>query len=122
MNINGTDIDTTPPRYAQQAAQIALQIWEDGYWPSRDASSTGIKRAQQLAAGKELSADDLTTIRAWFARHKGYIKEGKAQYDTVREAAKDGTYGPVAGYAWGSLRMQEWTNRKITQITRAKEQ
>jgi hypothetical protein len=103
-------IDLTPPEAAQDHAQDVLD-WREEY--DVDAmTDTGWSRAEQLASGDELSANDVQEISAWFARH------GSEEYELNEEGMdpwRDN--GRVAIKGWGGPAMRDWIGPKRERLT-----
>jgi len=105
-------IDLTPPESVQDHAQDVLDWREDDDKDVQGMTDTGWNRAEQLAAGDELSVDDVQEIAAWFARH------GSDEYelnDDDTEPWEDN--GRVAIKGWGGPPMREWIMGKRERLT-----
>ena len=93
----------TPPKSVQEAAQRAVQWFEDGH---DGATNIGRGRAHDLATGKAVSLDTIKRISSYLARHAVDKKaEGFNQ-------GEDGFPSPgrVAWDAWGGDPAIGWTN------------
>jgi len=118
------DLDLTPPQAAQDAAQRALDLAEE-YGREIAMTETGWSRAEQLAAGEELSpseiADGTDGMGNWWARHASHTLSGdvtdsdaelKLPEDT--EPHQDASY--VAGLGWGGPVGERWATRMKERI------
>lgn len=73
----------------------------------RGGTDVGVRRAEQLAAQKELTADDVTSMHSYFARHK-VDKYGKAH---AWGSDTDPSAGYIAWLLWGGDDGKEWADR-----------
>jgi len=89
-------VDTTPPRYMQRAADRGLALRAEGFGGDGLVERT-IREARDMAAGR-MSEDKVIRANAWAARHAVDLR---AAANTDPEA--DGWPGPgaVAHYLWG---------------------
>lgn len=95
----------TPPKAVRDAAKQAL------VWLSKGTvtwgTEAGHKRAQQLAAGKPVSEEDITDIHGYFARH------GASESETDAQGWGDDK-NPSKGYAawqgWGGDAGKDWVD------------
>ncbi len=93
----------TPPAAVAAAAKKGLDLREKF---NRGGTEVGVKRAHDLAARKAVTAEDVTHISSYFARH------------TVDKAAKAHEWGddadPSAGYIawllWGGDPGRKWVD------------
>lgn len=95
-----------PPSGVQSAAKRALKWIADGK-AGDGFTSTGRKRASQLASGKSVSRDTVARMKSYFARH---AVDKKA---TGFNAGEEGypTPGRVAWDAWGGDAGRTWVNK-----------
>lgn len=100
-----TDADSyaVPDAVAGNAAK-ALRWREEHGDAVQGGTETGWRRARQLAAGGRVSADDVVTIAAWWARHRDHASEPDAEY--ADEPWRDAGY--VAGLLWGGRSGDTW--------------
>ena len=126
VEVNGQEIDLTPPEAAQEAAQRALEL-RDEYGEDIAMTGTGWARAEQLASGAELSPEDVADgtdgMGNWWARHASDALEGgEIGGSLVLEADEpqdDASY--VAGLGWGGEVGARWAERKKQEIESARE-
>ena len=99
------DADTYAiPDAAKGNAAKALRWREEHGDAVQGGTSTGWARARQLAAGGRVSADDVVTIAAWWARHRDNAREPDAEY--ADEPWRDAGY--VSGLLWGGKSGDAW--------------
>ena len=96
-----------PPQDVQRAAKRAVGWIEDGK-AGRNFTDVGRTRARQLAKGEDVSAEVVSKMRAYFARHS---------VDKDAEGFRRGSKGypspgRVAWDAWGGDAGQRWANAK----------
>lgn len=96
--------DYAIPDAAKGNAAKALRWREEHGDAVQGGTSTGWARARQLAAGGRVSADDVVTIAAWWARHRDNAREPDAEY--ADEPWRDAGY--VAGLLWGGKSGDAW--------------
>jgi hypothetical protein len=78
----------------------------------RGGTEVGVHRAEQLAARKDVSVEDLKSMHSYFARHE-VDKEGKSHEwgsDT------DPSAGYVAWLLWGGDEGKEWADRHAGEL------
>ena len=93
----------TPPKGVQEAAQRAVRWIDDGK-AGKNFTDVGDHRARQLAAGEDLSDEEVRKMQAYFKRHavdkdaEGFTQGG------------DGFPSPgrVAWDAWGGDPGERW--------------
>lgn len=130
VEVNGEEIDLTPPEDVQEVAQDFLDAHEEGLIPdscgTSDTDSTGYQRAQQLASGEELSVSDITAagsgMYGWFQRHGAQGNqqvEGEPADDESKREHKYSDCGYAAWRAWGGDFAKEWVNEVYQQIKQA---
>jgi hypothetical protein len=96
--------DYAIPDAVQGNARKALD-WREKHGDAvQGGTSTGWARARQLAAGGRVSADDVVTIAAWWARHRPNAREPDAEY--ADEPWRDAGY--VSGLLWGGASGDSW--------------
>lgn len=100
-----TDADdyAIPDAVAGNAAK-AIRWREEHGDAVQGGTETGWRRARQLAGGGRVSADDVVTIAAWWARHRDHATEPDAEY--ADEPWRDAGY--VAGLLWGGRSGDTW--------------
>jgi hypothetical protein len=96
--------DYAIPDAASGNARKALRWREEHGDAVQGGTSTGWARARQLAAGGRVSADDVVTIAAWWARHRPNAREPDAEYRD--EPWRDAGY--VSGLLWGGTSGDSW--------------
>ncbi|WP_232548770.1 hypothetical protein [Propioniciclava soli] len=97
----------TPPKGVQEAAARAVR-WIDEGRAGRNFTDVGRDRAHQLAHGEDVSDEDLTKMKAYFARHA---------VDRDAEGFRGGeegfpSPGRVAWDAWGGDAGRRWAERE----------
>ena len=96
--------DTFKPTAKMAAnAKKGLTLREDF---GRGGTDVGVHRAEQLAARKELSAQDVKAMHSYFARH-AVDKKGKS-HEWGSDA--DPSAGYVAWLLWGGDEGKEWAD------------
>uniref|UniRef100_UPI0035CAA0BE hypothetical protein n=1 Tax=uncultured Sphingomonas sp. TaxID=158754 RepID=UPI0035CAA0BE len=78
----------------------------------RGGTDVGVRRAQQLADRKELSAEDVKSMHSYFARHE-VDKKGKS-HEWGSDA--DPSAGYVAWLLWGGDEGKEWADRHAEKL------
>ena len=73
----------------------------------RGGTDVGVHRAQQLAARKDLSAEDVKSMHSYFARH-AVDKEGKTH---AWGSDSDPSAGYIAWLLWGGDEGKTWADR-----------
>ena len=102
----------TPPAAVAAAATKGLELREK--FP-RGGTEVGVARAHQLAARKDVSAEDVAHITSYFARH-AVDKDAKAHEwgdDT------DPSAGYVAWLLWGGDAGQNWADGLMAKLAKA---
>jgi hypothetical protein len=110
------DVDLSPTEAMREEAQRGLDWHEEGH------SGDGMKPetvawARRIAAGEDLSEEKTRDMRAWHARHEvdregeGY-NPGEPGYPSP---------GRVANALWCGEPGQRWSERKVAELDRAKE-
>jgi hypothetical protein len=102
--------DTFKPT-AKMAAQAkkGLELREKF---GRGGTEVGVHRAGQLAAQKDLSAEDVKSMHSYFARHT-VDKKGKAHEWGSDE---DPSAGYIAWLLWGGDDGKEWADRTAEKL------
>ena len=130
VDVEGTDIDLTPPQEVQEVAQDFLDAHDEGLIPdscgTADTDSTGYRRAEQLASGDELAVDDITGagdgMYGWFSRHgeqgNGEPDANVEEFDSER-AAFYSDCGYAAWRSWGGDPAWEWVEDRYEAIQAA---
>lgn len=109
------DIDTTPPKSAQNNAKKVLK-WRDEHGEEvKGMTQTGWIRANQLASGKPLSIETIKRM-ASFKRHE---KNADVDPKFKDEPWKDN--GLVAWLGWGGSTGVNWAIEKSKEIDRVRE-
>lgn len=102
--------DTFKPTAKMAAsAKKGLKLREEF---GRGGTEVGVKRAEQLAAQKDLSDADVKSMHSYFARHE-VDKTGKAHEwgsDT------DPSAGYIAWLLWGGDDGKEWADRNVEKL------
>ena len=96
------------PLNVRDSAKSGLYLKKQGY---EGGTATGIKRANQLAKDKNISINDLRSMRNWFARHviTSYPSfEFWKDMDYKKEFIRPGT---VAWLLWGGDDAFNWVNK-----------
>ena len=78
----------------------------------RGGTEVGVHRAEQLAARKDVSVEDIKSMHSYFARHE-VDKKGKSHEwgsDT------DPSAGYVAWLLWGGDEGKEWADRHAREL------
>jgi hypothetical protein len=132
--VNGEDIDLTPPQSVQDVAQDFLDAHDEGIvgdsCGTNDTSSTGYERAEQLASGDELDVEDIMAagsgMYGWFARHgeQGNGEVDMREHDSDEMSEREFKYndcGYAAWRAWGGDEAQEWAEGRHDAITDTRE-
>ena len=78
----------------------------------RGGTDIGVRRAEQLVARKELSAEDVKSMHSYFARHE-VDKQGKAH---EWGSDKDPSAGYIAWLLWGGDDGKTWADRNAGQL------
>ena len=97
-----------PPDYIRNAARKALKDREE-LPPSRRAGTlVGLRRANQLASGDDVSYDVLKRMRSFIARHRG-------NYDRAKAKDLDNKTSKViqAMNLWGGIRAFAWATKEL---------
>jgi hypothetical protein len=132
VEVDGEEIDLTPPSDVQEIAQDFLDAHDNGLIPDScgmsDVSSVGYTRAEQLAEGNELAVDDIMAagsgMYGWFQRH-GEQGNGNPQTEQQDdESEREANYrdcGYASWRAWGGDPAWEWATDVHEQIVAARE-
>lgn len=107
-----SDVDLTPPKGVQKAAQQGLD-YRDEY--GRGGTDVGIARARDLSNGKSVSPETIGRMVSFFARH-----EDNRDPD-AREPDGGPTNGWIAWLLWGGDAGRSWSNRKQDELANAAE-
>ncbi len=73
----------------------------------RGGTDVGVRRAEQLAAQKELTAEDVKSMHSYFARHE-VDKQGKSH---EWGSDDDPSAGYIAWLLWGGDEGKTWSDR-----------
>lgn len=84
------------PDNVRRQAHIGLNMQAEHHRATADRRAVGIRRAEQLAYGKTVTADDLRDIYNWHRRHAS-DKAGKHFYNDKKPSR-----GRTAWQLWGS--------------------
>ncbi len=95
-------LNTTPPKTVANAAARGLRLREQH---RRGGTAIGVARARDLSAQKQLSAQTIRRMHAYFARHS-VDKTGKGWADRTKPSA-----GYIAWLLWGGDAGQRWAER-----------
>jgi hypothetical protein len=104
----------TPPQGVREAARRALDWIEEGKAGS-GFTSVGRKRAQQLAAGQNVSRDTVMRMKSFLARH---AVDRKAEGFNRGEKGYPSP-GRVAWDAWGGDEARTWVNGVISDFQKS---
>jgi HK97 family phage prohead protease len=96
------DINTTPPKQAQQNARRGLELRKE--W-GRGGTEIGVARARNISNGDSLSEDTIKRM-ASFNRHRQNYKPDKKENDGGPTA------GTIAWLLWGGTEGVDWAIRK----------
>jgi hypothetical protein len=78
----------------------------------RGGTDVGVRRAEQLAAQGDVTAEDVKSMHSYFARHK-VDKDGKTHEwgsDT------DPSAGYIAWLLWGGDEGKQWADRHVEKL------
>lgn len=95
-------LNTTPPKTVANAAARGLRLREQH---GRGGTAIGVARARDLSIQKQLSAQTIRRMHAYFARHS-VDKTGKGWADRTKPSA-----GYIAWLLWGGDAGQRWAER-----------
>ncbi|MEC3887700.1 DNA-binding protein [Xanthomonas campestris] len=95
-------LNTTPPKTVANAAARGLRLREQH---GRGGTAIGVARARDLSAQKQLSAQTIRRMHAYFARHS-VDKTGKGWADRTKPSA-----GYIAWLLWGGDAGQRWAEQ-----------
>jgi hypothetical protein len=102
--------DTFKPTAKMAAnAKKGLKLRDDF---GRGGTDVGVRRAEQLAAQDDVTADDVKSMHSYFARHQ-VDKDGKAHEwgsDT------DPSAGYIAWLLWGGDEGKNWADRHAEKL------
>jgi hypothetical protein len=104
----------TPPQGVREAARRALDWIEDGKAGS-GFTPVGRRRAQQLAAGQNVSRDTVLRMKSFLARH---AVDRKAEGFNRGEKGYPSP-GRVAWDAWGGDEARTWVNGILTNVEKS---
>jgi hypothetical protein len=121
VEVNGTNIDLTPPVSMVAAAEAAADAGESGLIPSDCGTGTGDRRRGQILDG-ELSPDVVREIASYLVSHEEDVTaDGPPSEWSDEEWADCGN----AQYAkWGGTgggEPMEWAMRRVNEIDRARD-
>lgn len=92
-------LNTTPPKTVANAAARGLRLREQH---GRGGTAIGVARARDLSIQKQLSAQTIRRMHAYFARHS-VDKTGKGWADRTKPSA-----GYIAWLLWGGDPGRKW--------------
>ncbi len=95
--------DLTPPAAVAAAAKKGLALRETF---GRGGTDVGVHRAEDLAARKPVTPEDITHISSYFARH-AVDKEAKSH---AWGDESDPSAGYIAWLLWGGDAGQKWAD------------
>jgi hypothetical protein len=102
--------DTFKPTAKMAAnAEKGLKLRENF---GRGGTDVGVKRAEQLAAQKSLSAEDVKSMHSYFARHE-VDKKGKSH---EWGSDSDPSAGYIAWLLWGGDEGKDWADGKADML------
>lgn len=105
-------VDLKPTREMSDAAERGLRLYEDGKGGAGLVRQT-ITDAHKMARGVALSEEKVRRMPGWFARHANNERPG---WDKPGEE----TPGFVAWLLWGGDAGRDWSERKVTEMDKAK--
>jgi hypothetical protein len=108
---NQSEVKRVPPETAQENAEKVLRWREEHPDEINGMTEVGWKRAKQLAAGEELSNEDIKSM-AQFNRHR---KNAEVADEFKGEPWKDA--GHVAWLGWGGDTGVNWAIRQSDKLT-----
>lgn len=107
------EVGFTPPEPVQAAARRGLELRTitgkgglDRKQAERQGVSSGVARAEQLAAGEPLTLAELKRMKAFFARHDG-TRERNARLTNERSPAN------IAWLLWGGDEGRKWAEAVV---------
>ncbi len=92
-----------PPDAVASAARKGLELREKF---GRGGTSVGVRRARQLSERRPVTARDIVTISAYFARHE--VDKASKSHDWGDEANPSAGY--IAWLLWGGEPGRQWAN------------
>ena len=95
----------TPTAKMAANANLGLELREKF---KRGGTDVGVRRAEQLAARKPLTAADIRSMYSYFARHE-VDKQGKARR---WGSSEDPSAGYIAWLLWGGDEGKKWVDAK----------
>jgi len=78
----------------------------------RGGTDVGVNRAKQLSAQKDLTADDVTSMHSYFARHK--VDKNTKTHEWGSDT--DPSAGYIAWLLWGGDEGKEWADQNAKKI------
>ncbi len=104
----------TPTHRMAAAARRGLRLREKF---GRGGTEVGVRRAQQLAGRKPVTAEDVKSMHSFFARH-AVDKQAKAH---EWDSDNDPSAGFIAWLLWGGDAGKEWADRKAAALGKSRE-
>jgi hypothetical protein len=95
--------DLTPPAAVAEQARKGLELRKKF---DRGGTDVGVRRAEQLAARRKVSADDIRAISSYFARHE--VDKQAKSHDWGDES--DPSAGYIAWLLWGGEPGRQWAD------------
>lgn len=99
----------SPTKAMADAAQKGLDLRARF---GRGGTEVGVARAHQIIAGKPMSADDVTSMFSYFARHA--VDKNSASHEWGDEG--DPSAGFVAWLLWGGDAGETWARREHAKL------
>lgn len=78
----------------------------------RGGTDVGVRRAEQLAAQEDLTAEDVKSMHSYFARH--VVDKGGKAHEWGSDT--DPSAGYVAWLLWGGDEGKEWADRHAEKL------
>jgi hypothetical protein len=98
-----------PPADVASAARRGLELREKF---GRGGTSVGVRRARQLSERRAVTARDIVTISAYFARHE--VDKGSKSRDWGDESNPSAGY--IAWLLWGGEPGRQWADGLKTRL------
>jgi hypothetical protein len=101
--------DPTPTAKMAANARRGLELREKF---NRGGTEVGVKRAEQLAARKPLSAADIKSMYSYFARHE--VDKDAKSHEWGDE--NDPSAGYIAWLLWGGEEGKSWVDKEHARV------
>jgi hypothetical protein len=99
----------TPTQRMAAAARHGLRLREKF---GRGGTDVGVARAEQLANRRPVSADDVKSMKSYFARHA--VDKNTKTHEWGSD--KDPSAGYIAWLLWGGDAGRDWAERKAQKL------